>query len=165
MGRATTIATTIATLSQSVSLNQVFDAASNRTELRATVGATPDFKNNYTYDKLRRLTNVVQTGQAGGNPVVSKHIAQSFNAASQRTIITRYQSAGTTNLVASTIFTYDTAGRLNGIGHTQGATNLNTYAYAYDPLSRLSSVTSTAEGTTNYSYFNDSKTKKDRHSD
>ena len=159
MGRATTIATTIATLSQSVSLNQVFDAASNRTELRATVGSTPDFKNNYTYDKLRRLTDVVQTGQAGGNPVVSKHIAQSFNAASQRTNITRYQSAGTTNLVASTIFTYDTAGRLSGIGHTKGATNLNTYAYTYDPLSRLSSVTSTAEGTTNYSYFNDSQLK------
>jgi hypothetical protein len=46
LGRATTVATTIATLSQSVSLNQVFDAASNRTELRATVGATADFKNN-----------------------------------------------------------------------------------------------------------------------
>ena len=159
LGRATTVATTIATLSQSVSLNQVFDAASNRTELRATVGSTPDFKNNYTYDKLRRLTDVVQTGQAGGNPVVSKHIAQSFNAASQRTNITRYQSAGTTNLVASTIFTYDTVGRLSGIGHTKGATNLNTYAYTYDPLSRLSSVTSTAEGTTNYSYFNDSQLK------
>ena len=110
LGRATTVATTIRRLSSSVSLNQTFNAASNRTELRATVGSTPDFKNNYTYDKLRRLTDVVQTGQAGGNSVVSKHIVQSFNAASQRTNITRYQSAGTTNLVANTIFTYDTVG-------------------------------------------------------
>lgn len=159
MGRATTVATTIATLSKNVSLNQVFDAANNRTELRATVGSTPDFKNNYTYDKIRRLTDVVQTSQAGGNPVVSKHITQAFNAASQRTNITRYQSAGTTNLVARTNFSYDTVGRLSGIGHTQGATNLNTYSYNYDFLSRLSSVTSTAEGTTDFSYYDDSQLK------
>ena len=43
-----------------------FDAVGNRTELRASIGTTLDFKNNYTYDKLRRLTDVVQAGQSGG---------------------------------------------------------------------------------------------------
>jgi hypothetical protein len=108
-----------------VTLNQAFDAVSNRTELRATIGSTPDFKNTYTYDKLKRLTDIVQTGQAGGNAVVAKHIMQAFNAANQRTNITRYQSSGTANLVASTNFTFDTVGRLDGIQHLrQGAINL-----------------------------------------
>jgi YD repeat-containing protein len=43
--------------------------------------------------------------------------------------------------------------------NTQGATNLNTYSYNYDFLSRLSSVTSTAEGTTDFSYYDDSQLK------
>jgi RHS repeat-associated protein len=54
--------------------------------------------------------------------------------------------------VATSDFTYDTSNRLSGIAHKQGANNLNTYAYAHDPLSRISSVTSTAEGATSYSY-------------
>ena len=64
----------------------------------------------------------------------------------------RYQSTNGSNAVASTDFTYDSANRLSGIVHKQGTTNLNTYSYMYDPLSRLTSVTSTAEGATNYSY-------------
>lgn len=55
----------------------------------------------------------------------------------QRTQIARYQSTGTTNAVATTDFTYDSANRLSGIAHKQGSTNLNTYAYTYDPLSRI----------------------------
>lgn len=56
------------------------------------------------------------------------------------------------NAVATTNFNYDTANRLDGIAHKQGTTNLNTYAYTYDPLSRLKTVNSTAEGLTTYSY-------------
>ncbi|MBU6172524.1 MAG: hypothetical protein KGQ60_01900 [Planctomycetes bacterium] len=56
----------------------------------------------------------------------AKHITQSFNALSQRTQIARYQSTG--------------------------ATNLNTYAYTYDPLSRIATIVSTLEGTDTYSY-------------
>lgn len=58
--------------------------------------------------------------------VTAKHITQSFNALSQRTQIARYQSTG--------------------------ATNLNTYAYTYDPLSRIATIVSTLEGTDTYSY-------------
>jgi RHS repeat-associated protein len=79
-------------------------------------------------------------------------ITQSFNALSQRTQIARYQSTGTTNAVATTDFTFDTANRLSGVAHKQGSTNLNTYAYAYDPLSRIATIVSTLEGTDTYSY-------------
>ncbi len=151
LGRATTVATTLAS-GNSASLAQSFDSAGNRTELRSTLGTTADFKNTYTYDKLRRLTDVVQTSQTGGFAVTPKHVAFGYNALSQRTQIARYQSTGTTNAVATSNFTYDYANRLEGIAHKQGATNLNTYAYVYAPLSRLSSVNSTAEGLTSYSY-------------
>ncbi|MCR9291515.1 MAG: hypothetical protein NXI32_02270 [bacterium] len=108
--------------------------------------------NTYTYDKLHRLTEVVQTGQSGANWIKPKRVTQTFNALGQRTGIARFESTGTSNPVATTAFTYDTANRLNGIEHKQGTTNLNTYAYTYDPLSRLAKVDSTAEGLTSYSY-------------
>jgi RHS repeat-associated protein len=75
-----------------------------------------------------------------------------YNALGQRTQLARFQSTGSTNPVATTDYTYDTANRLSGIAHKQGTTNLNTYAYTYDPLSRLKTVTSTLDGLTNYTY-------------
>jgi RHS repeat-associated protein len=152
LGRATTIAQSVNGLTPTVSLTQSFDAMNNRTELKATIGSTLDFKNTYQFDKLQRLTDIVQQGQSGGNTVIAKHITQSFNALSQRTQIARYQSTGTSNSVATTDFTFDTANRLSGIAHKQGATNLNTYAYTYDPLSRIATIVSTLEGTDTYSY-------------
>lgn len=152
LGRATSIVNTIAGLTPTVTLGQSFDATSNRTQLTAKIGTTNDFKNTYQYDALHRLTDVVQQSQSGGNAVTSKHIAQVFNAGSQRTTISRYQSTGTSNAVASSTFTFDTVNRLTGIAHKQGATNLNSYTYTYDGLSRPTSVVSTAEGTSSYSY-------------
>lgn len=90
--------------------------------------------------------------QAGGNAVTSKHHTQVFNANSQRTLLSRYQSTGTTNAVASSTFTYDTLKRLTGIAHKQGATNLDTYTYTFDGLSRPTSVVTTAEGTSSDRY-------------
>ncbi|MFN9433575.1 MAG: RHS repeat-associated core domain-containing protein, partial [Planctomycetota bacterium] len=54
--------------------------------------------------------------------------------------------------MATTDFTFDTANRMSGIAHKQGATNLNTYAYTYDPLSRIATIVSTLDGTDTYSY-------------
>ena len=152
LGRATTIAQSVNGLTPTVSLAQAFDAMNNRTELKATITSTLDFKNTYQYDQLQRLTDIVQQGQSGGNSVTAKHITQSYNALSQRTQIARYQSTGTTNAVATTDFTYDSANRLSGIAHKQGTTNLNTYAYSYDPLSRIASIVSTLVGTDTSSY-------------
>jgi RHS repeat-associated protein len=152
LGRATTIAQSVNGLTPTVSLAQAFDAMNNRTELKATITSTLDFKNTYQYDKLQRLTDIVQQGQSGGNAVLAKHVTFAYNALSQRTQIARYQSNGTTNAVATTDFTYDSANRLSGVAHKQGSTNLNTYAYTYDPLSRIATIVSTLEGTDTYSY-------------
>lgn len=45
----------VAGLTPSVTFNQTFDAMSNRTELRASIGSTADFRNSYTYDTLHGL--------------------------------------------------------------------------------------------------------------
>jgi hypothetical protein len=152
LGRAITIAQSVNGLTPTVTLNQSFDAMNNRTELKASIGSTLDFKNTYQYDQLQRLTDIIQQGQSGGNTVLAKHVTFAYNAQSQRTQIARYQSTGTTSAVATTDFTYDSANRLSGIAHKQGTTNLDTYAYTYDPLSRIATIVSTLEGTDTYSY-------------
>jgi RHS repeat-associated protein len=150
LGRATTVASTV--FGSSFSMGQSFDVVGNRTELRASGSGTLDFRNIYSYDKLNRLTEVIQTNQTGGNSVLPKRVTMAYNALGQRTQLARFQSTGSTNPVATTDYTYDTANRLSGIAHKQGTTNLNTYAYTYDPLSRLKTVTSTLDGLTNYTY-------------
>ena len=92
---------------------QGFDSVGNRTELRGVHGTSNDFRNTYTYDKLRRLTEVTQTSQPGGSAVLPKRVALEYNALGQRTKISRFESTGTTNAVATTDFTYDFANRLS----------------------------------------------------
>jgi hypothetical protein len=152
LGRATTIAQSVNGLTPTVTLEPSFRCDEQSHGAQGHDCFDLDFKNTYQYDKLQRLTDIVQQGQSGGNTVTAKHITQSFNALSQRTQIARYQSTGTTNAVATTDFTFDTANRLSGIAHKQGTTNLNTYAYTYDPLSRIATIVSTLEGTDTYSY-------------
>ena len=96
---------------------------------------------------------MVQANQVGGNQVLPKRVSFTYNALGQRTQIARFQSTGTANPVATTDFTYDFTNRLSGIAHKQGTTNLNTYSYTYDPLSRLTSVNSTLEGLSSYTYW------------
>ena len=134
-------------------MGQSFDVVGNRTELRASGSGTLDFRNIYSYDKLNRLLEVVQANQVGGNQVPPKRVSFTCNSLGQRTRIARFQSTGTANPVATTDFTYDFANRLSGIAHKQGTTNLNTYSYTYDPLSRLTSVNSTLEGLSSYTYW------------
>lgn len=90
---------------------------------------------------LNRLTEVIQTNQTGGNSVLPKRVTMAYNALGLRTQLARFQSTGSTNPVATTDYTYDTANRLSGIAHKQGTTNLNTYAYTWDHRNRLTQVT------------------------
>src|SRR5688572_26684379 len=104
-------------LTPTIVFNQAFDAASNRTELRATIGGSADFKNTYAYDNLNRMTQVIQQSQSGGNAVAPKRIDFAYNAAGQFTQLDRYQSTGTSNDVAQTFFTFDGMGRLASMDH------------------------------------------------
>ena len=157
LGRATTISNSISGLTLTVAFAQAFDAAGNRTELKTTIGSTLDFKNTYQYDALNRLVETIQQGQSGGNVVTSKRVTQSYNSLSQRTGIGPYQSTGTSNLVVSTNFSFDTANRLTNIVHAQGSTTQSSYAYTYDDLSRIASISSSIDGLSTYAYDDSSQ--------
>jgi len=55
-----------------VVLASQYDAINDRTQLAATIAGTADFVNTYQYDADQRLTQLVQQGQTGGNPVPTK---------------------------------------------------------------------------------------------
>jgi RHS repeat-associated protein len=151
LGRATTVSNTIAGLTPVVAFNQAFDNESKRTQLSAVVGGTNDFKNDYTYDALNRLTDITQQSN-GGNTVGAKHVTIGYNALGQRTSLNRYESLGTTNLVATTNWGYDSANRLNLIEHKRNSTTFASYAYSYDGLSRITSINSLVDGVSNFTY-------------
>ena len=77
--------------------------------------------------------------------------------------ISRFESLVSTNPVAITDFSYDSANRLGGITHQQGATTLQTFAYGYDKLSRLTSF-NTLQGLNSYTYDQRSQVKSEQNS-
>jgi RHS repeat-associated protein len=142
----------IAGLTPSIVLASTWDKNNNRTSLAATIGGTADFKNEYLYDSLNRMTRVTQQSQSGGNAVATKRIDLAYNGLGQFTTIDRYQNTGGTNIVAQTTFAYDSANRLTGIDHQRGGTNLFTgYTWSYDAMSRVTQMTG-QDGTTSYTY-------------
>ncbi|NLE36796.1 MAG: RHS repeat-associated core domain-containing protein, partial [Pirellulaceae bacterium] len=99
---------------------------------QATIGATADFNNAYTYDSFGRLTRVTQTDVAGGNPVADKRADFAYTDAGQLKTIARYADLGGANLVATSTFTYDPSlGWLAGLVHEINNANQDVVAYAY----------------------------------
>jgi len=155
LGRATSIVADLAGLSSAVTLAQGFDANSRRTQLSATIGSTADFKNDYTFDTLNRLTQVTQQDVVGGNAVADKRVDIGYNAAGQFTSINRYANLAGTALVATSAYSYDNTGRLTGLSHTKGGTTFAGYGWAYDAANRITSFTNSQHATENATYTYD----------
>jgi YD repeat-containing protein len=134
-----------------VVLYATYDAAGNRTQFAAEFDFAGDIQNDYTYDALHRLTRIEQSGQLGGNPVSEKRVDLAYNAASEYTTISRYEDLAGTQLVATSTYTHDAAGRLTALTHAKGANTLANYSWTYDAADRVTQFTST-DGTTDYSY-------------
>ena len=149
LGRITSVVNTIAGLTPTVTFDQIFSTASDRTQLQAKIHTTNDFKTDFTFDTLGRMTDIVQQGNSG-NAVASTHVTLAYNKLDQFMAFNRYESTGTSNQVASTDFAYDTLNRLRDLDHKQGSTNLATYYYTYDFASRMTGVNSLQDGQTNY---------------
>jgi RHS repeat-associated protein len=122
-----------------------------RSTLAATIDGTADFLTGYHYDELLRMDLITQTGQTGGNTVADKRIGLTYNDDNQFHTITRYAGLTTTPLVATSTFGYDDQGRLTSLTHTQGATSLASYTWAFDAANRIRQMTS-VDGVVNYSY-------------
>ena len=113
------------------------------------VGGTPDFINNYQYDALGNMTQVMQSGLSGpyANPVAPKCVDFSYCACGCcLTGINSYNSiydSGTP--VAQTTYSYDYARRMLSATNTDGGGNpLSSYGWSYDADGRVTQATSCA---------------------
>jgi RHS repeat-associated protein len=80
-----------------------------------------------------------------------------YNALGQYTTLTRYQSTSTSNLVATSTYTYDTLNRLTALDHKQNSTDLALYDFTYDFMNRITSMTHSVDGASNYTYDKESE--------
>jgi RHS repeat-associated protein len=134
-----------------VTLTTAYDRLDGlRSSFSATVDGVGDFQTTYAYDAMLRMTDVTQTGQ-GGNAVADKHVTFTYNDNSQFDLISRYASTGTSNLVATTDYQYDSSNRLTVLTHAQGATTLAAYTWTFDAANRLVGQTP-PDGAVSYSY-------------
>jgi RHS repeat-associated protein len=154
LGRQTQETHEIAGLSSQVIMSSTYDSTGNRLQLAATIGGTADFVTEYTYDALRRMTRIQQhdVGYASSVPVAEKRIDLAYDAASQWQTITRYADLSATKLVATSSYTYDAAGRLTSLDHSQGSTSLAGYSWQYDAGNRVTQLVSLLDGTVDYNY-------------
>jgi RHS repeat-associated protein len=153
LGRVLTVSNSGTSGVPTVVLTSAYDASSNRTSISSTIGGTADYKNDYTFDGLNRMTRVDQQSN-GGNSVAEKRIDFSYNSLGQFTSIARYKDidGGSTNEVVTSSFSYDTLDRLTDLAHKKGGSNLFTpYSWTFDYLSRVTGVTS-QDGTASYTY-------------
>lgn len=150
LGRLTSETQDITGLTPLITLARTYDANGNRTQVAATIGSTADYRTQYTFDNLNRVTRITQQDQPGGNQVADKRFDFAYNAAGQTTSLNRYADLAGTESVATTTYSYDGIGRLTSLQHAQGVTALAGYDYTYDAASRITAIDSLLDGLTNY---------------
>ncbi|MEX2139421.1 MAG: RHS repeat-associated core domain-containing protein [Pirellulales bacterium] len=149
---------TITGLGVNVTTNEVWDILGQRTELRATVGATADFKNNYTFDNLGRITQITQQDVTGGRTVADKRVVYNYNAAGDVLNMGRHSHLTSQSLIIASQYGRDAVGRVTSSQHFKNS-QLAAYTSTFDAASRLttsSRITNGAIGITETaSYTND----------
>jgi RHS repeat-associated protein len=134
-----------------------YDRDGNRTSLEATVNGTADFQNGYSYDALNEMLEVAQQGASGGNAVAAKRVDFTYNDDGQFSAITRHadSSGGAqSDVVASSVYGYDSDGRLDSLTYTLPTASTGTapaYEWVYDGADRISdqySLADTSSGAT-----------------
>ena len=157
LGRITSRSESITGLTPTVEIEYDYDAASNRVSASATIGATLDYINDFTFDDLNRLVAITQQSQTGGNAVADKSIEFDYNARGQLINIDRYEALTGSNPSLRSVYTYDTANRLSSLDHkhvpTSGSpVDLHTYDYSYDAMDRISSIDSSIDGLSSFTF-------------
>ncbi len=121
-------------------------------ENAVSINGTSDISDTYDVDAIGRITNIVQTSQAGGNPVAYKRVKLHYAPDSQLDNVTRYSSASDSDLVATSDSTnmFDGLGRLTALTHSTATLILDQYAWNFDAGDRLTKETSQSDGVRTY---------------
>ena len=133
-------------------LSYGYDQDSNTTSLSATVNGTADFQNTYSYDKLDEMTQVVQSGQTGGNSVAYKWVTFNYEPDGQFASIDRYAGTSDSSLVVEGDYGYDGAGRLTSINYSQNSTALAGYSWTYNADNNVATFTNAQHSAENAAY-------------
>jgi len=146
-GRLTSVSNTGTPAGPDVALAYTYDGVHNVRSVAETVNGQARGTTAYTYDALNRITRVTQSGSG----VVAKRIDLAYNAASQLTEIRRYADLAGTQLIASSAYGYDGAGRRTGLTHTPIGAGALDYTWTLDAADRIIQETS-PDGTSSYTY-------------
>jgi YD repeat-containing protein len=149
-GQVSRVTQTLAGLAEPVVLSQTYDSLGRRISLSAEIGGGAGFVNSYAYDLEGRVARITQSGQ-GGSFVAEKRVDFSYTPGGDLAGIDRYADLGGTELVAASVFTRDSLGRLTGLTHAQGATTLAFYTWTFDDAGRLVGQAS-VDGSSVYAY-------------
>ena len=163
MGRLLTTTNAGTTNATPVVLTNSYDSLGRRSGLAATINSVADFVNTYSYDTASRMTKITQTdgNSSAGDAIKDKRVDLSYDSIGRFTSIARYESLNTTNPIASTAFSYDSAGHLTSLQHTGFTIVSNAspdpfaiagYSYTWDAADRLTSMNSVKDGLSTYSY-------------
>ncbi len=153
LGRVTSETQTLAGLAPTITFTSSYAdlVGPQRTSLLTTIGSTDDSITDYTYDGLGNVTSISQQAPSSGDTPAEELVDFNYNNDGQVTTMTRYADVAATQLVATSSYTYDGAGELTDILHSQGSTQLQNWAMTYTD-GALTSRSSTTDGSTSYGY-------------
>ncbi len=145
-----------------ITLQQNFDPADERTTLTALINGTNDFTNTYLFDALGRMTNILQTTQMMGATVM-RDVQLGYYADGSFQSIKEFQDANAMRLVLQTSYgAPDSLGRLPSLqeGNTANPQPIALYTLLYDASDRLtqlnvSTISGTCVNTCNQTYSYD----------
>ncbi len=129
-----------------VVLNYSYDPKGNVLSVTDTISSLAGIES-FVYDELNRVTQITQTG----NGVTDKRVDFSYNGASQMTGIFRYSDLAGSELVGSSSYSYDRAGRLINLTHHGDSEVIADYVWLYDAANRITQFTN-PDGAISYTY-------------
>ncbi|WP_020480089.1 RHS repeat domain-containing protein [Synechococcus sp. PCC 7336] len=130
-----------------VALNYSYDRQNNLTSVTDTINGVEAGIETFEYDRLDRVTRITQSGTG----VSEKAVTFAYDAASQLTQLDSFSDLAQTQLVASSRYSYDLAGRLELIEQSNDGGAIAEYRYQYDAANRITELVS-IDGVSSFSY-------------
>ena len=147
-GGVYTVNFTAQTFSPLVTLNYTYYADSSVhtvTDTSSVSALAAQRDDNDVYDAVDQITQVQQSGT---NATTKQAALTYYNDGQTNTVV---RSVGGTPVeVATSTYTYDGMGRLTGLVHSKGGVTITGYTFSYDAASNMTVMTSTLDGTDNY---------------
>jgi len=155
-GEVTSDSQTVPGLTPTVALSETYTNG-DRTQVAAAIGGTNDFVDNYTYaGPVAQMSEVTQSSN-GGNTVAPKAGTFNYDYLGEFTTVNRYNTAGTSQLVAQASYGYDNVGNLTSLVYSLSGSTLPSYSWTYDQLGNMATASETLGAIVNsVSYSNDS---------